>query len=169
MSAKQPNTRSAWAGSWIDRALRAGLTSRQSIRLGSLSPPPGPFRLALAVLLLRSNSTRISLELTMEGGGARGSVGGAERGAEGGGERDSRPVGAGVRGSGRSRRRGRGGLRSFCCWQPFLISFRLGELSRLDRAREILLGRWRDQYCIIEESLYHTLHNHLKTITLRSP
>lgn len=34
-------------------------------------------------------------------------------------------------GSGRSRRSGIGGLRSFCCWQPFLISFKLGELSRL--------------------------------------
>lgn len=79
----------------------------------------------------------------MEGGGARGSVGGAERGAEGGGERDSRPVGAGVRGSGRSRRRGRGGLRSFCCWQPFLISFRLGELSRLDSER---VGKRRERY-----------------------
>lgn len=135
MSAKQPNTRSAWAGSWIDRALRAGLTSRQSIRLGSLSPPAGPFRLALAVLLLRSNSTRISLELTMEGGGERGSVGGGERG--------SRAVGGGVGGSGRSRRRGRGGLRSFCCWQPFLISFRLGELSRLDSER---VGKRRERY-----------------------
>ncbi len=37
----------------------------------------------------------------------------------------------GVGGSERSRRSGIGGLRSFCCWQPFLISFRLGELSRL--------------------------------------
>lgn len=46
-------------------------------------------------------------------------------------ERGRRVAGGGVGGSGRSRRSGIGGLRSFCCWQPFLISFKLGELSRL--------------------------------------
>lgn len=93
MRAKQPSTRSACAGSWMDRVLRAGLTSRQSIRLGSLSPPDGPpFRPVLAELF-RSSSTRISLELTTEGGGERGRVGVGEEmgmdevgfvGAEGG-------------------------------------------------------------------------------------
>ena len=65
--------------------LTAGLTSRQSMRLGSLSPPAGPtFRLALAELLFRSSSTRISLELTMEGGGERGREGvGEEMGMDG--------------------------------------------------------------------------------------
>lgn len=119
------------------------------MRLGSLSPPDGPpFRLLLAELLLRSSSTRISLELTTEGGGERGRegvgeemgmvgavFGGAAAGSCGGpGLGDSgRRVEGGVGGSGRSRRSGIGGLRSFCCWQPFLISFRLGELSRLQR------------------------------------
>lgn len=94
MRAKQPSTRSACAGSWMDRVLRAGLTSKQSMRLGSLSPPDGPpFRLALAELF-RSSSTRISLELTTEGGGDSGSEGGGEEigmdgagfeGVEGGG------------------------------------------------------------------------------------
>lgn len=148
MRAKQPSTRSACAGSWMGRLLTAGLTSKQSMRLGSLSPPDGPpFRLALAELLFRSSSTRISLELTTEGGGERGREGAWEEmgmdgaafaGAGGGGwgglgfaERGRRVVGGGVGGSGRRRRSGIGGLRSFCCWQPFLISFRLGELSRL--------------------------------------
>ena len=85
MSAKQPSTRSACAGSWMDRVLSAGLTSRQSIRLGSLLPPDGPpFCLLLAELLLRSSSTRISLELTTEGGGERGREGvGKEIGMDG--------------------------------------------------------------------------------------
>lgn len=85
MRAKQPSTRSACAGSWMDRVLTAGLTSRQSMRLGSLSPPDGPpFRLALAELLFRSSSTRISLELTTEGGGERGREGvGEETGMDG--------------------------------------------------------------------------------------
>lgn len=147
MRAKQPSTRSAWAGSWMDRVLTAGLTSRQSMRFGSLSPPDGPpFRLALAELLFRSSSTRISLELTTDGGGERGREGvGEEMGMDragfvgmgGGGwgglglPETGRRVAGGVGGSGRSRRSGIGGLRSFCCWQPFLISFRLGELSRL--------------------------------------
>lgn len=133
----------------MDRVLTAGLTSRQSIRLGSPVPPDGsPFCLVLAELLFRSSSTRISLELTTEGGGDRGKdgvgalmgmVGVAFEGAGGGacaglvlaesGRRVA--VGGDVGSSGRSRRRGIGGLRSFCCWQPFLISFRLGELSRL--------------------------------------
>lgn len=83
----------------------------------------------------------------MEGGGERGRGDvGVEKGmdgvaleeAAGGGcgglglaERGRRVAGGGVGGSGRSRRSGIGGLRSFCCWHPFLISFRLGELSRL--------------------------------------
>lgn len=46
------------------------------MRFGSLSPPDGPpFRLALAELLFRSSSTRISLELTTDGGGERGREG----------------------------------------------------------------------------------------------
>ena len=124
----------------MDRELRAGLTSRQSMRLGSLSPPGGPFSLLwatllllLLLLLLRSSSTRIWLELTMEGAGERGSEGDGESGWEGGGERDREGgvTRGGVGGSGRSRRRGMGGFLSPCCWQPFRISFRLGELSRL--------------------------------------
>lgn len=87
MRAKQPSTRSACAGSWMDSVLTAGLTSRQSMRLGSLLPPDGglPFRLALAELLFRSSSTRISLELTTEaGGGERGSKAGVgEKGLDG--------------------------------------------------------------------------------------
>lgn len=133
MSAKQASTRSAWAGSWMDRALTAGLTSKHSIRLGSLSPPVGALRSAvLAVLLLRSSSTRISLELTMEGGGGERAVGG----------------------SGRINRRGIGGFRSVCCWQPFLISFRLGELSRLrGRQRENKAENNRDDTTV---SIYMT-------------
>lgn len=131
MRAKQPSTRSACAGSWMDNVLTAGLTSRQSIRLGSLSPPKGAlFFLVLAELLLRSSSTRISLELTTEVGGERGSEGVGEEeeeddeGAvlEGGAGwglldmgRSVAVAGGGVGGSGRSRRRGIGGLRSFCC------------------------------------------------------
>lgn len=112
----------------MDRALSAGLTSRQSIRLGSLSPSAGAFFNVLALLLFRSSSTRISLELTMEGGGESGRAGGGDRVV----------VGGGVGGSGRSRRRGMGGFLSLCCWQPFRISFRLGELSRLkERERDI--------------------------------
>lgn len=148
MRAKQPSTLSACAGSWMDSVLTAGLTSRQSMRFGSLSPPTGLlFFLLLAELLLRSSSTRISLELTTDGGGESGREGvgegvgatwvGAPRG--GGAARegvqladsDSRLDVGGVGGSGRSRRSGIGGLRSFCCWQPLRISFRLGELSRL--------------------------------------
>lgn len=89
----------------MDRALSAGLTSRQSIRLGSLSPSAGALRSVLAVLLLRSSSTRISLELTMEGGGERGRAGGGDRVV----------VRGGVGGSGRSSRRGMGGFLSLCC------------------------------------------------------
>lgn len=158
MRAKQPSTRSACAGSWMESVLTAGLTSRQSIRLGSLSPLVGPpFRLVFAELLFRSSSTRISLELTTEGGGESGREDVGEEmgmvgatglvGAGGGGwgglgvvESGRMVAGGGVGGSGRSRRSGIGGLRSFCCWQPFRISFRLGELSRLQRAREENIG-----------------------------
>lgn len=63
----------------MDRVLTAGLTNRQSMRFGSLLPPDGlPFRLALAELF-RSSSTRISLELTTEGGGERGRDGVGEQ------------------------------------------------------------------------------------------
>ncbi len=57
------------------------------MRLGSLSPPDGPpFLLVLAELLFRSSSTRISLELTTEGGGERGREGvGEEMGMDGAG------------------------------------------------------------------------------------
>lgn len=89
----------------MDRALSAGLTSRQSMRLGSLSPSAGVFRSAFVVLLLRSSSTRISLELTIEGGGERGRAGAGDRVV----------VGGGVGGSGRSRRKGMGGFLSLCC------------------------------------------------------
>lgn len=161
MRAKQPSTLSACAGSWMERVLSAGLTSKQSMRLGSLSPPAGPpFRLALAELF-RSSSTRISLELTTEGGGERGREGGGGEmgmvgvgfeGVAGGGwgglglgERGRRVAAGGVGGSGRSRRSGIVGLRSFCCWHPFLISLRLGELSRLQGGRETR-ERWSDTY-----------------------
>jgi len=69
-------------------------------------------------------------EMGMEGVGFEG-VGGSGSGGLGLAESGRRVAGGGVGGSGRSRRSGIGGLRSFCCWQPFLISFRLGELSRL--------------------------------------
>lgn len=54
------------------------------MRLGSLSPPDGlPFRRVL-VELFRSSSTRISLELTTEGGGESGRPGvGDETGMDG--------------------------------------------------------------------------------------
>lgn len=54
------------------------------MRFGSLSPPEGPpFRLVLAELF-RSSSTRISLELTTDGGGERGREGvGEEMGMDG--------------------------------------------------------------------------------------
>lgn len=70
--------------------------------------------------------------------------GGRGRGLGGtgvGGEGEEGGSGGDVGVSGRNRRRGSGGLRSFCCWQPFLISFRLGELSRLGAQIRQVRGR----------------------------
>lgn len=96
--------------------LQVGLTIKQSIRLGSLSLPTLAVIFWLAVLL-RSTSTWISFEVTMTGL-----------------SRDSVKVASWETRSGLvwRRRRGRLGFRSHCCWQPFRISFRLGELSRLN-------------------------------------
>lgn len=95
--------------------LQVGLTIKQSIRLGSLSLPTLAVIFWLAVLF-RSTSTWISLEVTITGL-----------------RRDSLKVASWETRSGLvwRRRRGRLGFRSHCCWQPFRISFRLGELSRL--------------------------------------
>lgn len=95
--------------------LQVGLTIKQSIRLGSLSLPTLAVIFWL-VVLLRSTSTWISFDVTMTDL-----------------RRDSVNVASWDTRSGlvwRSRR-GKLGLRSQGCWQPFLISFRLGELSRL--------------------------------------
>lgn len=96
--------------------LQVGLTIKQSIRLGSLSLPTLAVIFWLAVLL-RSTSTWISFEVTITGL-----------------RRDSVKVASWETRSGLvwRRRRGRLGFRSHCCWQPFRISFRLGELSRLN-------------------------------------
>lgn len=96
--------------------LQVGLTIKQSIRLGSLSLPTLAVIFWLAVLL-RSTSTWISFEVTITGL-----------------RRDSVKLASWETRSGLvwRRRRGRLGFRSHCCWQPFRISFRLGELSRLN-------------------------------------
>lgn len=122
--------------------LQVGLTIKQSIRLGSLSLPTLAVIFWLAVLL-RSTSTWISLEVTITGL-----------------RRDSVKVASWETRSGLvwRRRRGRLGFRSHCCWQPFRISFRLGELSRLNFKNKQIISiarheSWRDSATLRSQDL----------------